>query len=89
MNRTESPEWPAIESMVGQLLEDVELSPKDSDGLESSILFFKKASSDYTNASAEACTVTHGCQQIVRDVVLQLKVIEWGIYGLGESTAGK
>ena len=88
MNRTESPEWPAIESMVGQLLEDVVLSPKDSDGLESSVLFFKKASSDYTNSSAIACTETQGCQKIVRDVILQLKVIEWGIYGLGESSAG-
>ena len=46
--------------MVGQLLEDVELSPKDSDGLESSVLFFKKASSDYTNQSAIFCTQEPG-----------------------------
>ena len=46
--------------MVGQLLEDVELSPKDSDGLESSVLFFKKASSDYTNQSAILCTQEPG-----------------------------
>ena len=51
--------------MVGQLLEDVELSPKDSDGLESSVLFFKKASSDYTNQSATFCTERPGTYKYI------------------------
>ena len=38
--------------------------------------------------AGSSCSHIPGCEKAVRKIVLQLKMIEWGVFGLGESTAG-
>ena len=75
-----------IQNQLGQIMEDVHLNPSLSDGLDIALIFFKKGASFFTNV--ESCSQISDCQKAVREIVLQLKMIEWGFYGLGEATAG-
>ena len=75
-----------IQAQLGQLMEDVELNPFSSVALEKAINYIKKESSSFTSESS--CLQQSHCRQVIRKIILQLKMIEWGLFGLGESTAG-
>jgi hypothetical protein len=75
-----------IQNQLGQIMEDVNLNPSLSDGLDIALIFFKKGASFFTND--ESCSQIADCRKTVREVLVQLKMIEWGFYGLGESSAG-
>merc|ERR1712223_431051 len=47
-----------------------------------------QTTSSVTTSSFSAYSPPLGCYEITRKIVLQLKMIEWGIYGLGDGTAG-
>ena len=68
-------------------MEDVELSVEDARlaaGLESAINHIKKAVSNILNTDDLKCEKDNGCLEQVRDLVLQIKMSEWGLFGIGE-----
>ena len=73
--------------IAGQLMEDVELSVEDARlaaGLESAINHIKKIGSNISRTDDYQCTKENGCLEQVRDLVLQIKMSEWGLFGIGE-----
>ena len=73
--------------IAGQLMEDVELSVEDARlaaGLESAINHIKKIGSNISRTDDYQCTRENGCLEQVRDLVLQIKMSEWGLFGVGE-----
>ena len=68
-------------------MEDVELSVEDARlaaGLESAINHIKKVGSNISSTDDYKCTKENGCLEQVRDLVLQIKMSEWGLFGIGE-----
>ena len=66
--------------------EDVEISPDLSKGLEKAIEYIKNVSS--TSPHFPICAEKVGCMKNTREVVVRLKMIEWGLFGLGQATSG-
>ena len=75
----------SIQAQISQLMEDVVLHPYTNDGLEVAIAFIKDKSS---KSSFVECSEANGCLEITRQIVVQLKMIEWRIFSIGQSTAG-
>ena len=70
------------------LLEEIYLSPLQSeDGLDAAIRFFKKPK--ICNNTGIICSDHTICQIAARKIVLQLKMMEWGIFGVADSPAGQ
>ena len=68
-------------------MEDVELSVEDARlaaGLESAINHIKKAVSNILSTDDLECEKDNGCLEQVRALVLQIKMSEWGLFGIGE-----
>ena len=74
-----------IQTLLGELMEDVEVSPFGSSGLEAAMNRIKK---DSSLSSTVVCSEIVGCAETTRHIVIQLKMIEWGLFGVGEATAG-
>ena len=53
-------------------------------GLESAINHIKKVGSNITRTDDYKCTKENGCLVQVRELVLQIKMSEWGLFGIGE-----
>ena len=75
----------SIQAQITQLMEDVELNPYWNDGLEVAIAYIKHKSSKDTFIS---CSDVQGCLESTRKIVVQLKMIEWRLFGIGQATAG-
>ena len=75
----------AIQKHLGESIEDVKLGPYGSDGLEVAINHIKNESSI---SAAVVCYEINGCIETTRYIVIQLKMIEWGLFGLGEAMPG-
>ena len=65
-------------------MEDVDLKPDDSAGLETAINHIKKVSYLISDTDQYPCNATNGCLEKVRELVMQIKMAEWGLFGLGE-----
>ena len=74
-----------IQIYLGELMEDIEFGPYGSHGLETAINYIREESS---SAAAVSCPHKIACAETTRFIIIQLKMIEWGIFGLGEGTAG-
>ena len=75
-----------LEIEIGQVLDASYLLPFGRGGLQFALNFVKNKS-----ASMEAgvdCSLLPGCPQKARKTAIQLIMIEWGIFGIGSSTAG-
>ena len=75
-----------LEIQIGQVLDASFLPPNGPGGLETALNFVKKKS-----ALMEAdinCSLLPGCPERARKTILQLILIEWGVLGVGSSTAG-
>ena len=57
-----------------------------SKGLEKAIEYIKNVSS--TSPHFQDCSEKAGCLKNTREVVVRLKMIEWGLFGLGQATSG-
>ena len=62
------------------------ISPDLSTGLEKAIEYIKNVSS--TSPHFQDCSEKAGCLKNTREVVIRLKMIEWGLFGLGQATSG-
>ena len=76
-----------IEIQIGQLMEEEYLKPFDSS------FKFKIVQNHIKNQSALIpvhldCSLLPGCSKKVRKILIQLLMVEWGIYGIGSSAAG-
>ena len=74
-----------LQAEITQLMEDVELNPYSNDGLEVAIAYIEKK---ITRSSPATCSEVQGCLESTRKIVVQLKMIEWRLFGVGEATAG-
>ena len=74
-----------LQAEITQLMEDVELNPYSNDGLEVAIAYIEKK---ITRSSPATCSEVQGCLESARKIVVQLKMIEWRLFGVGEATAG-
>ena len=74
-----------LQAEITQLLEDVELNPYANDGLEVAIAYIEKK---ITRHLPVTCSEVQGCLESTRKIVVQLKMIEWRLFGIGEATAG-
>ena len=75
-----------LQTQIDQLMGDIDRSPFGSDALETAIHFIKKSSALVPESIS--CSQISGCQEMARKIVLQLKLFEWEVLGLGDSTAG-
>ena len=75
-----------LEIQIGQVLDASYLSPFGIGGLEMALNFVRNKS---TLIKADIdCSLLPGCPEKARKTIIQLLMIEWGIFGLGSSTAG-
>ena len=75
----------SIQAQITQLMENVQLNPYINDGLEVAIAYIKQTSSNFP---FKTCAEVRGCLESTRKVVVQLKMIEWRLFGIGQATAG-
>ena len=75
-----------IQTELEQILENIQLDPNTAQGLESAIAYIEKES--LTSNQTLTCIEIDGCLEVKREVLIRLKMIEWGIYGLGAASAG-
>ena len=75
-----------VQTELEQILEDIKLDPNTAKGLEFAIAHIEKESA--TSNQSLTCIEIDGCLVVKREVVIRLKMIEWGIYGLGTASAG-
>ena len=68
-----------------QILEDINLEPNPFKGLGQVLDFIGNKSS--ATSDSKPCIKTL-CLETTREVVIRLKMIEWGIFGLGTASAG-
>ena len=66
-------------------MENIELSPYKNNGVDVAIAYIKQTAS---NLSLKTCSELRGCLESTRKVVVQLKMIEWRLFGIGQATAG-
>ena len=76
----------SVQIELEQILEDIELDPRGAGGLEYAIDYIRNVSS--TTNQSQSCSDNVGCLEETREVVVRLKMIEWGLYGLGSASAG-
>ena len=76
----------SIQAELDQILEDVEFEPNPWRGLERALTFIKNVSLSSTQTGS--CFEIEGCLEITREVIVRLKMIQWGLYGLGQTSAG-
>ena len=75
----------SIQAELEQVLEDIALEPNPSKGLERVLNFIENES--LTVSHSQPC-FERNCLEAIREVVIRLKMIEWGIFGLGSASAG-
>ena len=64
-------------------MEDVELNPYTNNGLEVAIAYIEETVSNFP-----VKTEVRRCLECTRKVVVQLKMIEWRLFGIGQAAAG-
>jgi len=69
-----------------KILDDIELDPRATNRLEYAIANIRNVSS--TSNESFSCIDTVGCLEETREVLIRLKMIEWGLYDLGGASAG-
>ena len=67
-------------------MEEIKVQPNPSNGLEQAITYIKNLTKISKQCSS-CINVTKGLEE-TREVVVRLKMMEWGIFGLGEASAG-
>ena len=75
-----------LQAEITQLMEDVELNPYYNDGIEVAIAYIKRKIAKLS--PVVTCSKVRGCLESTRKIVVQLKMIEWRLLGIGEATAG-
>ena len=75
----------SIQAEIGQLMENVKMDPYYNDGLEVAIAYIKQKTSESPSIN---CSEVEGCLESTRKIVVQLKMIEWRLFGIGQATAG-
>ena len=75
-----------LEIQIGQVLDSSFLNPNGPGGLDTALNFVKNKSA-LTEADIN-CSLLPGCLKKARKTILQLILIEWGVLGVGTSTAG-
>ena len=75
----------SIQAEIGQLMENVKMDPYYNDGLEVAIAYIKQKTSESPLIN---CSEVEGCLESTRKIVVQLKMIEWRLFGIGQATAG-
>ena len=75
------------DARIWEQMEDATVDPFHSDGFEKAILFIKNSSNTIMSPTL-TCVKVPGCQNVARKIILQLVMIEWGILGLGDASAG-
>ena len=75
-----------IQIQLEQVTEDVIIRPDLSKGLEKAIEYIKNVS--LTSQHLPSCSESIGCLENTREVLVRLKMLEWGLFGLGQATAG-
>ena len=76
----------SIEAEFDEVLEDVEFEPNPSKAFNQVMKFITDA---YVSSSETlSCFKIDGCLEKIREVVIRLKMIQWGLYGLGQVPAG-
>lgn len=76
----------SIQVQLEQEVESVITFPDTSLGLQQAINYIKSVS--YEHNPIYSCYDTADCFEVTREIVVRLKMIEWGLFGLGEATAG-
>ena len=76
----------SIEAEFNKVLEDVEFEPNPSKAFNQAIKFITDAFVPTSKIST--CFKIDGCLERIREVVIRLKMIQWGLYGLGQVPAG-
>ena len=77
---------PSAEIQIGQALEDAYKTASKSNGLDLATAYIRDHSG--SAVSDNACSLLPGCLSTVRKIVLQLKMIDLGIFGLADSLPG-
>ena len=72
-----------FQAQLTQLMEDVELNPYTNNGLEVAIAYIEETVSNFP-----VKTEVRRCLECTRKVVVQLKMIEWRLFGIGQAAAG-
>ena len=75
-----------LEIEIGQVLDASYLPPNGPGGLETALNFVKNKA-NLTKANID-CSLLPRCLEKARKTIIQLIMIEWGILGIGSSTAG-
>ena len=76
----------SIQTELEQILEDIALGPRPAKGFEHAIAYIKNVSSPSNHSLP--CSEIKGCLEGTREVVIRLKMINWGMHGLGAASAG-
>ena len=76
----------SLQAEITQLMEDVALNPHYNDGIEVAIAYMKRKIAKLS--PVVTCSKVQGCLESTRKIVVQLKMIEWRLLGIGEATAG-
>ena len=76
----------SAEIQIGEVLEEAYKTPFGSNGLNLAIAYIKDHSA--SPSSDNPCSLLPGCPETVRKTLLQLMMINWGILGLADASAG-
>ena len=68
-----------IQITIEQILEDIDIKPNPIQGLTHFISHIKNVS--LTKNQSLNCLDIEGCLKRLREVVIKLKMLEWGLYG--------
>lgn len=76
----------SAEIQIGQALEDAHKTASSSNGLTLAVAYIR----DHSGSAVpeDACSLLPGCLNTVRRILLQLKMIDLGIFGLADSLPG-
>ena len=75
----------SIQAELEQILEDVELKTNPSKGIEKVLAYIENES--WIASHSQPCFEKQ-CLEAIREVLIRLKLIEWGIFGLGTASTG-
>ena len=75
-----------LEIQIAQQVDASYLLPFGKGGLDIALNFVK--SKPTLNKTYMDCSLLPGCQKKARKTIIQLMMVDWGIFGLGSSTAG-
>ena len=76
----------SIEANIDEVLEDIEFEPNPSKAFNQAMKFITDAF--VPSSEILSCFKIDGCLERTREVVIRLKMIQWGLYGLGQVPAG-